>query len=73
MRPGADISTPTPAAENNARGLVSQGEGSHEVRVSWGLDSSGLPLYDILLKAVVPKADKAVVPKADKAFQKNFS
>ena len=28
MRPGASVSTPTPAVENNARGLVSQGEGS---------------------------------------------
>ena len=28
MRPGASVSTPTPAAENNARGLVPKGEGS---------------------------------------------
>ena len=28
MRAGASVSTPAPAAENNARGLVPQGEGS---------------------------------------------
>jgi len=28
MRPGASVSTSTPAAENNARGLVPKGEGS---------------------------------------------
>ena len=39
MRPGAGISTPTPAAESNARGLVPQGEGSRKVRVHWGSDS----------------------------------
>ena len=48
MRPGAVISTPTPTAENNARGLVHQGNGSCEVRVPWGLDSPGLPLYIII-------------------------
>ena len=37
LRRGVDISTPTPAvAESNARGLVTQGEGSHEVRVHRG-------------------------------------
>lgn len=46
IRPGAGIRTPTPAAEENARGLVlPKGEGSCEVRVPWGLDSPGLPLY----------------------------
>ena len=45
MRPGAVVSTPTPAAESNARGLVPQGEGSREVRVPWGSDSPGLLLY----------------------------
>ena len=28
LSPGASVSTPTPTAENNARGLVPQGEGS---------------------------------------------
>ena len=28
MRPGSSVSTSTPAAENNARGLVPKGEGS---------------------------------------------
>ena len=47
MRPGAGIRTFTPAAESNAWGLVPQGEGSCKVRVLWGLDSPGLPLYFI--------------------------
>ena len=47
MRLGAGIRTSTPAAEIKARGLVPQGEGSCEVRVPWGLDSPGLPLYFI--------------------------
>ena len=45
LRPGAAITILTPTAENNAQGLVTQGEERREISAPWGVDSPDVPLY----------------------------
>ena len=56
LRRGVEVSTPTPAiAERDARGLVTQGEGSHEVRVHRGWMHQIFPCILILLRQAAQK------------------